>query len=207
MGSIQEILLRIPNILIALTVHEVSHGYVAYRFGDPTAKESGRLSLNPIRHLDPLGSLALLVLGYGWAKPVPVNPYYFKNRRLGMAAVSFAGPFSNILLGIVFALVLRFAGGSLYGVFGGYLYLFLIVGLSLNVGLAVFNLLPVPPLDGSKLLMSALPASARVAMSGFERYGIFVLLLLSFTGLLDRPLSFLMGLVLNFIMFIASLGM
>lgn len=195
--------------MIALTVHEVSHGFCAYLFGDPTAKSSGRLSLNPIRHLDPIGTLALLVLGYGWAKPVPVNPYYFKNRRLGMAAVSFSGPFSNILLGILYALILRFSLPALsagQGEWTAYIYMFLLVGISLNAALAVFNLLPVPPLDGSKILMSVLPDRERVIFNSFDRYGILVLMFFSFMGLLDRPLGFLIGKMIWMIEAVAFLG-
>ena len=145
-------------VLMSLTVHEVSHGYAAYKLGDPTAKNAGRLSLNPLKHLDPIGALMLFIFGFGWAKPVPVNPYYFEgDRRKGMMEVSFAGPASNLLLAFVLIAIYTI------GHFGTLDYAYSMTGLilyraiTLNIYLAVFNLIPIPPLDGSKILAGVLP--------------------------------------------------
>lgn len=176
----------IPAILIALTFHELSHGFVAYRLGDTTAKSQGRLSLNPLHHLDPVGTICLLFVGFGWAKPVPVNPYALnKKPHSGMAWVAAAGPCSNLcmaLLGGVFLLLyLRIVGyGWLFG--SGfnveyYIGLFLLYFIQINIVLMVFNLIPLPPLDGSRIVSAFLPAEARVRYNMIERYGTLIMLL------------------------------
>lgn len=173
----------IPAAFLSVVFHEVSHGYVAYLLGDPTAKMQKRLSLNPIQHLDILGLLSMIIFGFGWAKPVPVNPYYFKRKKLGMALVSLAGPFSNILcailaLGIckVLTLIPIYSEG-LFIVLQGF-FEFLMIFIILNIGLAVFNLIPISPLDGSKILFSVLPDRAYMKILQFERYGFLILILL-----------------------------
>lgn len=163
--SLTRILLSVPAILIALTLHELSHGWVAYKLGDMTAKSQGRLSLNPLKHLDPIGALFLLIVGFGWAKPVPVNPYAFKNHEKGMAIVAIAGPASNLVMALLGGILLLLTntfltGGSVTssGVAGGLYYFgyFLMYFIQINVVLMVFNLIPIPPLDGSRVLAAFL---------------------------------------------------
>jgi Zn-dependent protease len=156
----RDLLIRAPGILVGLTIHEYCHGLVALWRGDPTAKQAGRLSLNPFAHLDPFGTLMLLFGPFGWAKPVPVNYSNLENPRRDSALVSVAGPASNILCAIIIGLILRFVQFNITGE-GTFLYLFLILktAYGINIGLSFFNLLPVPPLDGSNILLSILPRS------------------------------------------------
>lgn len=156
----RDLLIRAPGILVGLTIHEYCHGLVALWRGDPTAKQAGRLSLNPFAHLDPFGTLMLLFGPFGWAKPVPVNYSNLENPRRDSALVSVAGPASNILCAIIIGLILRFFQNNFIG--GGplfYLFLILNEAYKINIGLSFFNLLPVPPLDGSNILLSFLPRS------------------------------------------------
>ena len=170
----------IPAAFLSVVLHEISHGYVAYAMGDPTAKSRGRLSLNPAHHLDIIGLLSMILFGFGWAKPVPVNPYYFRHRKLGMSLVALAGPVSNLLLAFI-SITLCFLLGLLPVkinlVFEGLLY-FLLIFATLNVGLAVFNLIPIPPLDGSKVIFSLLPDHTYMKLLQFERYGFILLIIL-----------------------------
>lgn len=175
--------LIIPAALLAIVFHEVCHGYVAYLMGDRTAKEGGRLSLNPLKHMDPIGIICMIVFGFGWAKPVPVNPYYFKYKRLGMSLVAFAGPLSNLLLAtlamILAEILMNIDVTStiiLTAIF--VLIQFLLYLAILNVGLAAFNLIPIPPLDGSKVLFAVLPRKAYGHLLKYERYGMLVLIVL-----------------------------
>lgn len=188
----------VPTALLSLTFHEFSHGWVAYKLGDPTAKEAGRLSLNPLVHLDVLGTIAMLLLRFGWAKPVPVNPMYFKNRKRDMAITAAAGPISNLLLAFIclffFYAVVFFVP---YGKPNTMLQTFLIIMVSLNVGLAVFNLLPISPLDGSKILYAVLPNSTYFKIMRYEKYFMPVLFILLWTGLLSGPISWLRDLVIS----------
>ena len=174
----------IPAAFLSVVLHEISHGYVAYALGDPTAKSRGRLSLNPLRHLDVIGLLSMILFRFGWAKPVPVNPYYFKNRKLGMSLVALAGPVSNLLftfIGITIAYCLTLiplgANKYLYLIMQG-LFDFFIIFAILNIGLAVFNLIPIPPLDGSKILFSWLPNRIYMKFLQFEQYGFILLIIL-----------------------------
>ena len=175
--------LIIPAALLAIIFHEISHGYVAYLLGDRTAKNSGRLTLNPIQHMEPLGLLCMILFGFGWAKPVPVNPYFFKNRKLGMALVSIAGPVSNLLMAVlsmsvILAIsVLEIENQALIGALNVVMQFFLVFAI-LNIGLAVFNLIPIPPLDGSKILFSILPRRAYGFILKYERWGMLLLLVL-----------------------------
>ncbi len=182
-----------PPILLALTVHEFAHGYTAYRFGDPTAKNLGRLSLNPLKHLDPIGTIAFFIIHLGWAKPVPVNPRYFKDPRKDMLWVALAGPAVNLFLAILSAILLKIvmvvinATHShliLYtlGPFAGMLE----ASVWINIVLCVFNFLPIPPLDGSKILMGLLPAKQAQAYASIERYGFVIVLLLAASGILSK---------------------
>ena len=174
MPNLLSLILIAPPILIALTFHEVAHGWVAYKFGDPTAKMAGRLTLNPIPHLDPIGTILLFLVHFGWAKPVPVNPAYFQNPKRDLMWVSLAGPASNLLLALFFGLIFRMLlGGGLLR--GGEITHVLIIMLNyavlINIVLAVFNLIPIPPLDGSKILAGLMPRDLERYYLEFERYG------------------------------------
>ncbi len=186
------IVMTVP-LLAAVTVHEVAHGLVAYKLGDPTAKMAGRLSLNPVKHLDFFGTLAfVLTQAIGWAKPVPVDPRNFKNPRRDMMWVALAGPAANFVLAAFCALLLRglpyllfplgFLGHGVFSFFAKPIFLMLALGIQLNIGLAVFNLIPIPPLDGSKILAGLLPRPMAYQYSRLEPYGFIILLLLIFTG-------------------------
>ncbi|GAB4262230.1 MAG: site-2 protease family protein [Deferrisomatales bacterium] len=179
-------LLAVP-VLLAVTVHELAHGYVADRLGDPTARAAGRLTWNPLAHLDPVGTLVFVVTRMiGWAKPVPVTPSYFRNPRRGMMWVGLAGPGANLALAAVFAGIHRSlagAGGGGWVLWGGAAAE---VGVVVNVGLGVFNLIPVPPLDGSQVLAGLLPGGAELLLRRLERHGFLLLLVLVFSGALER---------------------
>ncbi len=193
-SGLKLMLLRLPIVLLAISVHECAHGLVAYWLGDRTAKMYGRLSLHPMRHMDIGGAICMLLFGFGWAKPVPVNPQYFKNPKGGMSLVGIAGPLSNFLMALVFSvlygLVLRLFGAPANFPLA-FLADFLLVGIMLNIGLGIFNLLPFPPLDGSKILAYFLPNRWYYKLMEYERYAMPVLMLLLLLGVLDRPLGFL----------------
>lgn len=209
--AVASLLLSLPIIILALSVHETAHGFVASKLGDPTAKNFGRLSLNPAKHLDPLGFLCMIAFGFGWAKPVPINTRYFKKPKRDMAISAIAGPVSNLLLAIVFAGLLKIfllvtASISITSMLTFNLLRFcsilLSLGIQLNVTLAVFNLLPIPPLDGSKILYMFLPPNLLYKFMDYERYISLILLLLLAVGVLTVPLSFISNLLLTLIYFI-----
>lgn len=196
-----EFLLSVFAVLLCLTFHEVSHGYMAYRLGDKTAKSSGRLSLNPFKHIDPLGFLLMLTAGVGWAKPVPVNPTHFKNPKRGMAITALAGPIANFLLALLFAVpvsiiynnenIFYFLTDLVGWNWFQILFQFLVNLVVLNVGLGLFNLFPIPPLDGSKVLFSFLPTKIYWTILKYEKYVMIALMLLLWCGILDTPLNWL----------------
>ena len=184
-----DMLMRVLPALICITLHELAHGYVAFLMGDPTAQRAGRLTLNPIRHIDPMGLLMMVVFRFGWAKPVPVNMYYFRNPKRGMALTALAGPGCNLLLGVLF-LFLYGLSYPLY-VLGrwGFVAELCYVTAYLSIALAVFNLLPVPPLDGSKILFACLGDEEYRMLMRYERYGMFLLLFLVWSDVLSNPLN------------------
>ena len=188
-------------LVTCLPIHEYAHAYVAYRLGDPTAKNQGRLTLNPLAHLDPLGAIAMLFAGFGWAKPVPINPYYFKNPKAGMAISSLAGPISNILVAFVLMVAYKLMLYSPLFSLGigpvSTLAVVLVYMIQINLSLAVFNLLPIPPLDGSRLATYFLPQHIYFKVMQYERYIFFALMLVLVLGFLDTPISWLSGRLLQ----------
>ncbi|WP_136795600.1 site-2 protease family protein [Desulfosediminicola ganghwensis] len=196
-----------PPILLALTLHEVAHGLTAYRLGDPTARNAGRLTLNPLKHLDPLGTLIFFIANFGWAKPVPVNPLYFRNVKQGMLLVALAGPATNLVLAVASAIILKvlLAAGvagnpSIIGAIYPLMQM-LAASVWINLVLCVLNLLPIPPLDGSKILAGILPNELASSYMKVERYGFIILLVLLFSGLLSKVIlpivSFANGFLLS----------
>lgn len=175
-------------LAIAFTVHEFAHAYVAYKFGDPTAKKQGRLTLSPLAHLDPIGTLLIFIAGFGWAKPVPVNRFYFKNPRLAGVLVSVAGPLSNLVIAFIGLAVwyILLSAGALSSMSPGTaesLEQFFNILVLLNITLFIFNLFPFPPLDGYRIIEDLAPAGVRAKMTQFESYGIVVFLILVLTPL------------------------
>lgn len=193
-------LITVASCLLCITFHETCHGLMAYLLGDPTAKRMGRLSLNPLKHIDPVGLVMLATVRFGWAKPVPVDMRRFKNPKLGMALTALAGPVSNLVLAAVAMLCYAVAAFYQYvteSMVLYYLSLFFVYTATLSVGLAVFNLLPIPPLDGSKILFAVIPEAWYWKLMRYERYGSLVLLVLLFTDVLDGPLEAMRTAVLN----------
>ena len=176
----------IPVIIFALSFHEFSHGWMAYRFGDPTAKNAGRLTLNPMAHLDIFGSLALYLMGFGWAKPVPVDPRYLANPKRDMMWIALAGPVSNLIValvsGILLSVLLRL------GLIGSQspLLMVLIMSLQINLVLAIFNFIPIPPLDGSRILGGLIPYKYQNELAKFEYYGPRILMGLIILSMFTR---------------------
>ena len=186
-GSLTDALLRVLGVFLCLTVHETCHGLAAYALGDPTAKREHRLSLNPLHHIDWFGLAAMLLVGFGWAKPVPVDMRYFKKPKQGMAITALAGPVSNVLLALVFL----FLYGLLYRALYSVQFLLDMIWLTayISLALAIFNIIPVSPLDGSKVLFALLPDAAYAKLMRYERYGMILLLVLVATGVLGKPLT------------------
>ena len=197
-------------VFLTLPVHEFAHGFVADKLGDPTPRYQGRLTLNPIAHLDPIGSLGILLFGIGWAKPVSVNARYFKSPKWGMALTALAGPASNIIMAFIAILLMnlfRFLGGILSITGGVYLlivYFFWYIA-QINVYLAVFNFIPIPPFDGSRILFAFLPTKYYFAVMRYERFIFIGLLVILYLGVLSYPISYFSNLILNGLSFIASL--
>ena len=195
--------------LICITLHELSHGAVAFLLGDPTAKNAGRLTLNPIRHLDIMGFLMLVVARVGWAKPVPVDMRYFKHPKRGMALTALAGPLSNILIAAVFLLLFGFCFPFVSYSQNGTMRVIcelLYLTAQLSVGLALFNLLPIPPLDGSKVLFSVMPDKGYLWLMRYERYGMLLLIALAYAGVTGRFLGVAIDKLVSWLMPLAEWG-
>ena len=222
MEGILELLITLLCVLVSLTVHEFSHGYMAYLRGDKTAYYTGRLSLNPLHHIDPIGTLCLILFGFGWAKPVMVNPSQFnrKTMKLDMVLTSLAGPLSNFLLAFLsvfaYAAVAVFAkgffveGGQIMyyeGMVNKYAYLAVEIFSTLaimNLGLGIFNLIPIPPLDGSKVLSAVLPTKYYFKLMQYERFGFIALIILINLPIFNYFLSFLLSGIMSGYMYAAS---
>ncbi len=189
-GSMLDMVLRLAAVLLCLTVHETCHGLAAYALGDPTARRAHRLSLNPLRHIDWFGLLMMFAAGFGWAKPVPVNPNYFKKPKQGMALTALAGPVSNFLLALLTLLAARiFCDVAAYSETNQRILDFLLMMAVLSIGLGLFNLVPIPPLDGSKVLFAVLPDRAYDWLMRNERYGMLLLFALVFFDVGSNALS------------------
>jgi Zn-dependent protease len=197
-GFDSDMIFRIPALLIALTVHEYAHALVAEKLGDPTPRLLGRLTLNPVAHLDPIGLIMLWMFKFGWAKPVPINPSYFKNGRKGMMLVSLAGPGANIFLALLTALVIGLSM-KLQLLTGGWAKV-LWMTYSYNLVFAIFNLVPIPPLDGSKIVSSLLPGRQANAFESIAQYGPFILIGLIYLGVIGTityPLEVGLSYIIN----------
>lgn len=192
--SFERLIYTIPAILIAMTFHEMAHGFVSYKLGDPTPKEEGRLSFNPFHHLDPFGTLSMLLLGFGWAKPVQIDARYYDDPKSGLMWTAVAGPLMNFLVALlcyvlaailmkVFGIYAMFDGG-----FIGYFVRLCIISAQLNISLGIFNLIPIPPLDGSKVLAGLLPDNMYLKLLQMEQYFGIILIVVLFSGMLDGPL-------------------
>lgn len=209
-----ELLFVIPCVLFALTVHEVAHGYMAYRLGDPTAHNMGRLTLNPLKHLDPIGTICMVLFHFGWARPVPINTRYFKKPKRDTALTAAAGPIANFILSflgllvynILLAIFIRVGATSqfTYNLQYAALTLFYYFHV-LNLSLGLFNLIPVPPLDGSRIFLSVLPPKYYFGIMKYERYIQLGLMLLLWLGFLNKPLSFLVNAVSDGMQFLLGL--
>ena len=206
--NIQSLLLIAPPILLALTFHEYAHAYVAHRYGDDTAQKSGRLTLNPLRHLDPLGTIMIFLVQFGWAKPVPVNPYNLRNPKKDMLWISAAGPLSNMLLALISGLLFRLFSDSAMiadrDSLTGLLVVMVFLSLKINLALAIFNIIPIAPLDGSKILYGLLPPGFGKMILAIERYGPFVLIGLIIFGR-ATGVSILGGMIWPFVGFFSKL--
>ena len=192
------LLLLVPVLIFALCFHEFAHAWVAYKLGDPTAKQSGRLTLNPLAHLDPMGSLMILIIGFGYAKPVPVDARYLKNPRTDMMKVAFAGPAANLLLAFVGGTIIR------AHIVGGSLFLMLYLFTQINIMLAVFNMIPIPPLDGSQIFSGLMVRKNPNLVMKLQMYGPQILFGLILIGYLTEisPLWWAMSPFVNFFLFL-----
>lgn len=191
--NLQDIIIRTIAVLVAIIPHEMAHGYAAYLCGDETAKNDGRLSLNPLHHLDPIGTICLIFFKFGWAKPVMINPNNFRDRKKGTFFVSIAGVLTNFILAIISVIIMKHIRLNDF-VFELFMNIFWF-----NIVLGVFNLIPIPPLDGSKLLFSFLPLKYEYYLIKYEKYGYIILLLLIMSNNLDKILIPMVNFMINLI--------
>ncbi len=200
------VLLTIPSVMLSLSFHESAHGYIAYKLGDPTARCMGRVTLNPLKHLEPMGMISMLLFGIGWAKPVPINPNNFKNRKAGMALCGLAGPVSNLILAF-FSMLLYKITAAIFLSFGALsssavtleiviLYFFLMFA-QMNIYLAIFNLIPVPPFDGSRIFYFILPEKYYFGIMRYERVIMMVVIVILYLGVLDGLLNSVSTAIIN----------
>lgn len=191
--NLQDIIIRTIAVLVAIIPHEMAHGYAAYLWGDETAKNDGRLSLNPLHHLDPIGTICLIFFKFGWAKPVMINPNNFRDRKKGTFFVSIAGVLTNFILAIISVIIMKHIRLNDF-VFELFMNIFWF-----NIVLGVFNLIPIPPLDGSKLLFSFLPLKYEYYLIKYEKYGYIILILLIMSNNLDKILIPMVNFMINLI--------
>ncbi len=199
--GIAELLITVFCVFLSLSFHEFSHGYAAYKLGDDTAKNMGRLNMSPLSHIDPIGAVCLFLFGFGWAQPVPINPNNFAvgKRKRGMVITALAGPLGNLIMAFVCLLFMRVISrlyGGASGMFASFVtvvYILLSVLESMNIALAVFNLIPIPPLDGSKILNAVLPQKYYFKLMEYEQYGFILLIILINLPIFDNLLYFLTG--------------
>lgn len=210
--SVTDVVIRILSVLVIifliLPFHEYAHGFIAYKLGDHTAKNSGRLTLNPLVSIDPMGALGILLFGFGWARPIPINPNNFSNPKKDTALTALAGPSANLIaafLGAILLNLLFIFRFYLNSTFSTWIALFFNYYISINVGLAVFNLLPIPPLDGSKILAAFLSDRIIYKYYKYQNITIVVVFALLFTGVLSVPLGYMQIYIYNLIMNLASL--
>lgn len=208
--ALMQVLAVVMVVFLILPIHELAHGYIAYKLGDNTAKNNGRLRFNPMAHIDPVGAIMILFVGFGWAKPVPVDPRNFKNPKVGMALTSLAGPISNLICAFLGALVAQIlyifvAGEFLPLTIYKPLAIFVSYFTTINISLAVFNLIPIPPLDGSKILFAFLPDKIVYNICRYEQILNFLLIVLIFMGALSGPLVLINSIVSNGVYSLAAL--
>ncbi len=200
---------RLFVVFCTMPIHEYAHALIATKLGDQTARLSGRLTLNPMAHISPIGAIMIFLCGFGYAKPVPVNPRNFKDSKKGMALTAIAGPISNLIMGFIFilisAVVTFFMARAQNATILNAIWIFVYYAAAINVNLAVFNLLPIPPLDGSRILQLLIPAKYYYKFLEYERYIVIVVFVLILTGILSGPLSAISGAILSLFQFIAYL--
>lgn len=204
------LMVRVFVIFCVLPIHEFAHAFVAHKLGDDTARLKGRMTANPLAHIDPIGALMIILAGFGYAKAVPVNIRNFKKRKPYMALTAIAGPVSNIIMALIFVffgVLIQVKIGVTDGSFLYYIVVFLLTAAQINISLAVFNLLPIPPLDGSRIFSLIIPDKYYYTIMQYERYIVYGVLALVFFGVLDGPISFLTELLFNIIFNIALLPM
>lgn len=199
---LSQLIYILPAVLISLSVHEFAHAFVSYKLGDISQRSKGRLTLNPLKHLDPVGTICLIFFGFGWAKPVMVDPYYYRNKKEGMMWTALAGPFMNFIVAFLSIVLICVLLKTVQFWFittraGTFCYSFLTILTQINIGLGIFNLIPIPPLDGSKILAGILPEDMYFSLMKYENYFMIAIILLLATGALNGPLIHARELVQN----------